>query len=94
MTRANLKITFITCLDTNNLYRWAMSTPLTKSGFKWKHVMPTEKQLIKMKEHPKKGWILELDLEHDAQNSYPLTPEKKVIKIEQMSSYENVSWQI
>ena len=41
-----------------------------------------------MKEHPKKGWILELDLEHDAQNSYLLTPEKKVIKNEQMSSYE------
>ena len=41
-----------------------------------------------MKEHPKKGWILELDLEHDAQNSYPLTPEEKVIKNEQMSSYE------
>ena len=44
--------------------------------------MPTEEQIIKMKEHSKKGWILEGDLEHDAQNSYPLAPEKKVIKSE------------
>ena len=57
-----------------------MSLPLTKSGFKWKRVMPTEEQLIKMKEHSKKGRILELDLEHVAQNSYPLAPEKNVMK--------------
>ena len=50
--------------------------------------MPTEEQIIKIKEHPKTGWILELDLEHDAQNSYPLVPEKKVIKREQMSGYQ------
>ena len=49
--------------------------------------MPTEEQIIKMKEHSKKGWILEVDLEHDAQNSYPLAPEKKVIKSE-MSGYQ------
>ena len=50
--------------------------------------MPTEEQIIKIKEHSKTGWILELDLEHDAQNSYPLVPEKKVIKREQMSGYQ------
>ena len=50
--------------------------------------MLTEEQLMKMKEHSKKGWILELDLEHDAQNSYPLPPEKKVIENEQMSGYQ------
>ena len=41
-----------------------------------------------MKEYFKKGWILEQDLEHDAQNSYPLMSEKKVIKSEQMSGYQ------
>ena len=41
-----------------------------------------------MKEHFKKGWILELDLEYDAQNSYPLAPEKNAIKSEHMSSYQ------
>ena len=53
--------------------------------------MLTEEQIMKMKW--KKGWILEVDLEypaylHDAYNDYPLAPEKKVIKAEQMSEYQ------
>ena len=71
---------YITYLDANNLYGWAMSMPLPKSGFHWKRVMPTEEQIMKW--NAKKGWILEVDLEypeelHDAHNSYPLAPEKK-----------------
>ena len=55
--------------------------------------MPTEEQIMKMKWNSKKGWILEVDLEypahlHDAHNDYPLAPEKKVIKPEQMSQYQ------
>ena len=46
---------YITYLDANNLYRYTMSFPLMKSGFKWKCVMPTKEQLMKMKEHSKKG---------------------------------------
>ena len=46
---------YITYLDANNLYRYAMSFPLTKSGFKWNCMTPTEEQLMKMKEHYKKG---------------------------------------
>ena len=73
---------YITYLDTNNLYGWAMSLPLPKKGFHWKRVMPTEEQIMKMKWNSKKGWILEVDLEypahlHDAHNDYPLAPEKK-----------------
>lgn len=33
---------YITSLDANNLYSWVMSLLLPKSGFKWKHIMPTE----------------------------------------------------
>ena len=82
---------YITYLDANNLYGWAMSLPLPKSGFKWKRVMPTEKQIMKMKSHSKKGWILEVDLEypeelHDYHNGYLLAPEKTVIT--QMSDYQ------
>ena len=40
-----------------------------------------------------KGWILEVGLEypeelHQAHNDYPLAPEKKAIKPEQMSEYQ------
>ena len=45
---------YITYLDANKLDRYAMSLPLTKSSFKWKRVMPTVEQLMKMKEHSKK----------------------------------------
>ena len=84
---------YITYLDANNLYGWAMSRPRPKKKFHWKRVMPTEEQIMKMKHNSKKGWILEVDLEypahlHDAHNDYPLAPEKKVIKPEQMSEYQ------
>ena len=84
---------YITYLDANNLYGWAMSLPLPKKNFHWKRVMPTEEQIMKMKWNSKKGWIVEVDLEypahlHDAHNDYPLAPEKKEIKPEQMSEYQ------
>ena len=84
---------YITYLDANNLYGWAMSLPLPKKGFHWKQVMPTEEQIMKMKWNSKKGWILEVDLEypeevHDAHNDYPLAPEKKSTNPEQMSDYQ------
>ena len=74
-------------------YGWAMSLPLPKKNFHWKRVMPTEEQIMRMKWNSKKGWILEVDLEypahlHDAHNDYPLAPEKKAIKLEQMSEYQ------
>ena len=85
---------YITYLDANNLYGWAMSLPLPKKNFHWKRVMPTEEQIMKVKWNSWKGWILKVDLEypaylHDAHNNnYPLAPEKKVIKAEQMSEYQ------
>ena len=84
---------YIMYLDANNLYGWAMSKPLPKSGFKWKRVMPTEEEILNKKENAKKGWILEVDLEypadlHKEHNSYPLAPEKKVVKKESMSDYQ------
>ena len=55
--------------------------------------MPTEEQIIKMKRNSKKGWSLEVDLEypqelHDKHSDYPLAPEKKAIRIDQMSEYQ------
>ena len=86
-------INYITYLAANNLYGWAMSLPPPEKNFHRKRVMPTEEQIMKMKWNSKKGWILEVDLEypahlHDAHNDYPLAPEKKAIKPEQMSEYQ------
>ena len=71
---------YITYLDANNLYGWAMSQPLPTHGFEW------------MSEEELKNWrsrscetseacILEVDLEypkelHDLHNDYPLSPER------------------
>ena len=84
---------YITYLDANNLYGWAMSKPPPKRDFKWKRVMPTEEDILKKKENARNGWILEIDLEypaelHEEHNSYPLAPEKEVVKKECMSDYQ------
>ena len=84
---------YITYLDANNLYGWAMSLPLPKSGFHWKRVMPTKEDIMKKGPNVKKGWILEVDLEypeelHDAHNDYPLAPEKRATEPWKMSEYQ------
>jgi len=65
---------FITYLDANNLYGWAMSKALPTHGFKWMN----ESELTNWKNL---SCILEVDLEyptelHDLHNCYPLAPEK------------------
>ena len=62
---------YITYLDANNLYGWAMSKPLPISNFKWM------KNLHNWRNRP---CILEVDLEypeqlHHLHNEYPLAPE-------------------
>jgi len=86
-------INYITYLDANNLYGWAMSRPLPKSGLHWKRAMPTEEQIMKKGPHTKKGWILKVDLEypeelHEAHNDYPLAPAKKATDPRKMSEYQ------
>ena len=75
----NKPSSYITYLDANNLYGWAMSQPLPTKGFKrmckdelnnWKSI--TSREGV--------GCILEVDLEypkelHDLHNDYPLAPE-------------------
>ena len=69
---------FITYLDANNLYGWAMMKALPVGDFKWIE----EKELENWKNIP---CILEVDLEypkdlHDLHNDYPLAPERLKIK--------------
>ena len=74
---------FISYLDANNLYGWAMCKPLPTKGFRW------------MKKEELKNWksmpcILEVDLEypeklHDLHNDYPLAPERLTVnKVEKL----------
>ena len=65
---------FISYLDANNLYGWAMSKQLPMSGFEWM----TDDELDDWKHL---SCFLEVDLEypedlHDLQNYYPLAPER------------------
>ena len=74
---------YITYLDANNLYGWAMSKPLPTHGFKWMG----ESELENWEKH---SCILEVDLEypkslHDLHNDYPLAPERiEVNKIDKL----------
>ena len=63
--------TYVTYLDANNLYGWAMSKPLPTGDFKWMQNFNNWRKL---------PCILEVDLEyskelHDLHNEYPLAPE-------------------
>ena len=76
---------YITYLDANNLYGYAMSKKLPTGGFKW----------MTKEELENDGWrscacILDVDLEyskelHDLHNDYPLAPERLTInKVEKL----------
>ena len=71
---------FITYLDINNLYGWAMSGYLSYGGFKWlKNVDGFDANSIGEKSPT--GYILEVDLEysdelHLLHNDYPLASKK------------------
>ena len=74
---------YITYLDANNLYGWAMSKPLPTHGFKW---METNE----LENWRKYSCILSVDLEypkslHDSHNDYPFAPERiKVDKVKKL----------
>ena len=65
---------YISYLDANNLYSWAMSKPLLTHGFKWMKVS----ELETWENH---SCILEVDLKcpkslHNLHSDYPLAPEQ------------------
>ena len=82
---------FITYLDMNNLYRWAMSNYLLYGGFKWlKNV--DEFDVNPITEKSPIGYILEVNLEytdelHALHNNYPLAPEKLAISYDMLSDF-------
>ena len=83
--------TFITYLDMNNLYGWAMGEYLPYGGFKWlKNV--DEFDVMSISEKSPTGYFLQVDLQypdelHELHNDYPLAPEKRAVSSDMLSNY-------
>ena len=84
---------YITYLDANNLYGWAMTQYLPYGEFKWLSEKEIDEFDLKLvKENSSTGYIFEVDLEypsglHDLHNDYPLAPEKLEISQEMLSKH-------
>ena len=82
---------YISYLDMNNLYVWAMSGYLPYGGFQWLKNFDNF-DVNSLSENSPIGYILELDLEypdelHVLHNDYALAPEKLTIPYDMLSDY-------
>ena len=88
---SNKASAFITYLDKNNLYGWAMSEYLAYGEFEWlKNI--NELDVMSVNEKSEIGYILEVDLKypdelHELHNDYPLAPEKLAVMNDILSKY-------
>ena len=82
---------FISHLDMNDLYGWAMSEYLPYQNFKW--LKNVEKfDIMSINEKSPIGYLLEVDLEyrdklHKLHNDYPQAPEKLAVSSDSLSKY-------
>ena len=85
--------TYITYLDINNLFEYAMSRYLPYANFKWvKNMDEIEQKLRKIKNNSSTRYVLEVDLEypknlHYEYSDYLLAPQKINIQKEWLSDY-------
>ena len=83
--------TFISYLDMNNLYDWAMIEYIPYEGFEWlKNV--DEFDVMSINEKSLIGYLLEVDLKypdelHELHNDYPLALEKLAVSSDMLSKY-------
>ena len=82
---------FISHLDINNLYGWAMSEYLPQEGFKWLENID-KFDVTSISEKSQIGYFLEVDVKypdefHKLHNDYPLAPEKLVVSSDMLSKY-------
>ena len=83
--------TFISYLDMNNLYGWAISEYLPYEGFKWlKNI--DEFDVMSINEKSLTGYLLEVDLKypnklHKLHNDYTLAREKLGVSSDMLSNY-------
>jgi len=81
---------FVTYLDANNLYGWAMNQYMPYGGFEW--VNPDDFKLENVRQDSDTGHMLEVDLEypeslHDLHNDYPFCPEQVFVEDEMLSNF-------
>ena len=80
--------TFITYLDINNLYGWAMSEYLPYGGFRWLKNVDEFGVMSISKKRPIGYFDLKYPDElHELQNDYPLAPEKLAVSSGMLSNY-------
>ena len=88
---SNKQSTFITYLEKNNLYGWAMSEYLPYEEFEWlKNV--DELDIMSVNGKSDAGYILEVDLKypkelHELHNDYPLALKKLTVTNDILSNY-------
>jgi len=86
---------FILYLDANNLYGGSMSEPLAIGNYRWDDATNwNTERILNINDNDTISYIFIVDLEypeeiHDYHNSYPLAPEKKLVKSEWLSDYQN-----
>ena len=83
---------YISYLDANNLYGWAMVQPLPEGDFRWDYERDADKLIELYADNSKKGCIVKCDLHypselHDLHNDYPLAPERKLVTQDMLSPY-------
>ena len=84
-------LTFISYLDMNNLYGWAMTEYLNHGGCKWlKNVDGF--YVMSINEKSQIGYFLEVDLEypdklHVLHNDYPLASKKRAVSSDMLLKY-------
>ena len=94
----NIESSYLTYLDANNLYGWAMSQKLPVNGFKWENDLSrfNEDFIKNYNENSDVGYFLEVDIEYPktlwgSHKELPFLPErKKLEKVEKLvCSIEN-----
>ena len=89
---ASKEHSYISYLDANNLYGWAMVQPLPEGDFQWEMERDADKLIEQYANNPERGAIVKCDLHyptelHDSHNDYPLAPERKLVTQDMLSPY-------
>ena len=87
----NIESSYLTYLDANNLYGWAMSQKLPVNGFKWENDLSrfNEDFIKNYNENSDVGYFLEVDVEYpkklfSSHKDLPFLPEIKIEKVEKL----------